>query len=171
MCDFLSWIEKDGKNYFLTSADLASRRGKALRKHCRNEADLVGHGAIRWFYGEFTGGTDRECTVFSTPSNFPPEIAAAIKAGQFRGMGEPIGLLRPSAWAEYERIKQPAWAEYERIKQPACAEYERIQRAAWAAHERIQQPAWAAYERIQQPAFWDLFAIESNQADAWQFKV
>ena len=146
MCEFISWIEKDGKNYFLTSADLASKRGQQLRRHCKNDDDLVGHGAIRWFYGEFKDGIDKECTDFTDPLNFPEDITCAIKNGSFRGLGLPVELL-----------SQPALADYEKIRQPALADY-----------EKIQQSALADYEKIRQSAFWDLFALESNRTMRWR---
>ena len=152
MCEFVSWIEKDGKCYFLTAADLASKRGKQLIKHCKNDDDLVGHGAIRWFYGEFTGGTERECTDFASPDNFPREIVAALIAGKFRSMGSPLGMLNDIARAKYKEIEQPARVKYEEIEQPAWAKYKEIKQTARAKYEEIKQTAWAKYEEIEQPA-------------------
>ncbi len=167
MCEFISWIEKNGKHYFLTSEDLASKRGKELRAHCRSDDDLVGHGAIRWFYGEFEGGIEHECTDFTNPNNFPEVIVSAILGGKFRGMGAPFGLLNDHALAEYEKIKQSARAEYEKIDQPARAEYKKIKQSARAEYKKIDQPARAEYKKIDQPAFWDLFAIEENRSSSW----
>ena len=170
MCEFVSWIEKDGKNYFLTSADLASKRGIELREHCGDDDDLVGHGALRWFYGGFEGGVQRECTDFSTPLNFPAEIVEAIKAGKFRGMGCPVGLLNDAAWAECVKIVDPAraerdkivnaaWAEFDKIVDPARAEYDKVRyaaraecvkivNAARAERDKIVNAAWAEYNKI-----------------------
>ena len=146
MCEFVSWIEKDGKCYFLTAADLASKRGKQLIKHCKNDDDLVGHGAIRWFYGEFKGGKDRECTDFSSPNNFPREIVTAMLEGKFRGMGSPLAVLNRTALAKYEEIRRTARAKYKEIK----------------------QTAWAKYKEIEQAAIWDLITQAANRSRAWQ---
>ena len=179
MCEFVSWIEKDGKNYFLTGADLASKRGKALRKHCRSDDDLPGHGAIRWFYGEFTGGIDKEHTDFRNPKRFPPEIVEAIKGGLMRGMATPQGLLSQAAYAEYRKVTQAAYAEYRKVTQAAYAEYEKVTQPAEAEYRKVTQPAYAEYEKVTQaaeaeyrkvtqPAFWDLFADPQNREHAWR---
>ena len=126
MCEFISWIEKENKVYYLTSSDLASKRGKQLIKHTRREEDLVGHGAIRWFYGEFKGGTEKECTDFSSPDNFPKEIVEDIKLGKFKGMGICKETLTQSAYEEYEKIEHSAYEEYKKIEQTAYKEYEKI---------------------------------------------
>ena len=120
MCDFISWIEKDSQVIFLTADDVFNtKEGKELQKYCQDKSDLVGHGAIRRYYGNFKGGTEKECTDFSTPDNFPLEIVKAIKSGKMAGLGIAEGLLTKSALAEYEKIRQPAWAEYDKITQSA----------------------------------------------------
>ena len=189
MCEFISWIEKDGKNYFLTSADLASKRGIELREHCGDDDDLVGHGALRWFYGGFEGGVQRECTDFSTPLNFPAEIVEAIKAGKFRGMGCPVGLLNDAARAERDKIVDAARAEFDKIVDAARAEYNKIVNAARAERDKIVDPARAERDKIVDPAraefdkivdparaeydkvvdktLWDLFMIIENRNPAW----
>ena len=152
MCEFVSWIEKDGKNYFLTSADLASKRGIELREHCGDDDDLVGHGALRWFYGGFEGGVQRECTDFSTPLNFPAEIVEAIKAGKFRGMGCPVGLLNDAAWAECVKIVDPARAERDKIVNAAWAEFDKIVDPARAEFDKVVDPARAEYDKVRYAA-------------------
>jgi hypothetical protein len=167
MCERYSWIEKDGHVLFLTPYDVfETERGRQLQKHTPSRKDWHGHGAIRWYY-DLTGGTNCECTDFSTPANFPPELASAIKDGRMWGFGiteEMLEMLttaaraeyekiQQAARAEYEKVQQAAWAEYEKIEQTAWAEYEKIQKAAWAEYETLQQPAWAVYQKIQQPAW------------------
>jgi hypothetical protein len=154
MCEFISWKEYHGKIYFLTADQIFNTpRGKELQAHTSRE-DWVGHGAIAFYYNLPEGELVRncECTDFSTPDNFPEVIAAAIRNGEFRGLGTPEGLLSKPAWAEYEKVRQPAWAEYEKVQQPALAEYEKVQQAALAEYEKVQQAAWAEYEKVQQPA-------------------
>jgi len=105
MCEFISYIEKGrGKNkktYFLTGEQVFnSVRGTALQEYTKSKDDLTGHGAIRWFY-ELEGGTERECTDFSKPDNFPTEIVEAIKKGEMRGFPFPRGLLSTPLDADY----------------------------------------------------------------------
>ena len=175
MCQFISWKNYQGKNYFLTSADLATKEGKKLS---RPEVidDLCGHGAIEAYYPELKGkGKNMECTDFSSPANFPLDIAKAIKEGKFQGFGICLEILTPKAQFEYNKIQQPAYAEYlkieqsasakyEKIEQPAYAEYIKIQQPAYAEYQKIKQLAWAEYEKIIQPA-WDEY--EKMQQLAW----
>jgi hypothetical protein len=123
-----------------------TKEGKELQKYCGNNRDYIGHGAIRHYFGNFTGGIEHEYTDFSSPDNFPKEIVEAIKAGQFRGLGIDEGLLTKKAWAEYNKIEQPARAEYEKIRQSARAEY----------------------DKIKQSAFWDLFKNKKNRPKCWR---
>ena len=55
MCEFISWIEYEKKNYFLTDKDLESKEGKSLIKFLGSSfrEDIKGHGAIRTY---FNGG-------------------------------------------------------------------------------------------------------------------
>ena len=92
MCQFLSWIEKGNKVYFLTSKQIDSPKGEILKKRFRGEGELVGHAAIRAFY-DIDDGKECECSNFTTPANFPDILVRAIKRGDFRGMATPEGLL------------------------------------------------------------------------------
>ncbi len=83
MCEFVSWAEYKGEIFFLTNKEMKSRRGKELITHTVDKSDLVGHGAILWFYGLGRKTTaQHECEDFSSPDNFPPRIVDAIKSGQ-----------------------------------------------------------------------------------------
>ena len=180
MCHFISWIDLEGQLYYLTSKELRSKRGKELKEYLGSAYadDVVGHGAIDWYYDLKGLGVHKECTNFSSPANFPDEIVRKIKSGAFMGMGVCPELLNKAALAEYERIRQPAWAEYEKIAQPAWAEYKRVEQSAWAEYEKIQQLAWAEYkrveqsalaeyEKIQQTTFWRLISDAKNRSTAW----
>jgi len=151
MCEFISWIEHDGKNWYLTKSELNSAKGKELLEYCGCAEDLVGHGAIR-HYHDFDGGFDKELADFSDPSRFPAEIVQAMKDGLFEGMGLPMEVLTPEAQAEYDKIVQPAWAEYEKIWQSARAEYDKIVQSARAEYKKTVQSARAEYDKIEQPA-------------------
>ena len=149
MCDFISWIEVGEDILFLTGKDVfETKRGRELQVYCQSSVDLVGHGAIRRYYG-ITGGTKRECTDFSSPDNFPAQIVKAIKAGEFRGLGKDLKLLTPSALTEYEKVGQPTWAEYDKVRQSVWAEYQRAKQYALTEYEKVEQSARAEYEKVQ----------------------
>jgi len=192
MCGFISWIEHDGKNWYLTNKELNSDKGKELLEYCGRAEDLVGHGAIRQYY-DFDGGFDKGCTDFTDPSMLPTEIVKALKDGLFEGIGLPWGILTSEARAEYDKGTQQAQAEYDKIEQPAHVEYEKIRQQAWAEYikitqptqaeserygkirlpawaeyVKIQQPAWDKCEKITQPAFWNLFKEPNNRIEAWR---
>lgn len=77
MCDFISWIEKDGKLYYLTDAEIFSPKGKKKLAGCSGN-DFIGHGAIRRYFG-LNGGHDKEVRSFWDVSRLPTELAAKIK--------------------------------------------------------------------------------------------
>ena len=158
MCDFISWIEKDGQVYYLTYRDIYNtRRGKELRNHCMSKDDLSGHGAIRYYYDNFTGGAEKECTDFTTPANFPPEIVEDIKAGKFRGLGINKELLTAPALKLYEETEAQALKLYKETKAPA-----------WKLYEETEAQAWKLYEETKAQAFWDIFKIVKNRKKLWR---
>jgi len=67
MCEFPSWIEKDGVSYWNTDA--------LLDQHGIDYEDGVGHSAIRLIW-HINGGEEHEF-----PEDIPPEMAADIKSG------------------------------------------------------------------------------------------
>jgi cell division septum initiation protein DivIVA len=158
MCKFLSWIEKpNGELKYISNFELNTRDGKKLKEKLNDDAvfydDIQGHGAIREYFGlRCNDGINKEYTDFSSPDNFPKEIAQKIKNGEFSEIGINRHLLTELAGIEYEKIRQSAWKEYEKIIQPARDEYERIARPAMDKYERIGQLAWDEYERIARPA-------------------
>jgi len=117
MCEFVSWIKDKKKIHFLTANQVFDTpRGKLLRDHIGERGcpadDYVGHGAIRFFYELDSGiGTQKECTNFSTPQNFPPQIVKAIKDGKFWRLGIPEGILTAPAREAYCKAKAQAFAE------------------------------------------------------------
>mgnify|MGYP001569069137 FL=1 len=184
MCEFISWKEFDeGVVLFLTARDMYhTQRGKELQVFSGSQDDLIGHGAIDFFFDLKSKGKDKECTDFSTPDNFPPAIVKAIKAGEFRGLGVAKELLIPLAWAKYEKVKTSAWMEYEKVRVSAMAEYEKVKDLAQVEHEKVEALAWAEYEKVKTPAqeeyekvknktFWDLFAVTENCAKNWREDV
>lgn len=178
MCEFISWIERDGAVVFLTGRDLKTSRGKAMRERIGD--DVCGHGAIREYWDIAPGvGTERECDDFSTPDNFPALIVDAIKNGEFRGIGIAEDLLTPealsgyrsaagTAMSEYESVTDAARAEYSRVFCSSWAECDRGEAAAWSEYDRIRSAARNEYRRVEASAFWDLFANPNNRPEAWR---
>ena len=176
MCDFISWIEREGHIYLFTNKELNTKEGRKIQKGLKDN-DVRGHGVIREYWG-LKDGVNKECEDFSTPDNFPKEIVKAVKLGQYSEIGFNLDLLNSAGKAEYEKIRQPALveykkieqsalAEYEKIEQPALAEYEKIEQPALAEYKKIEQPAWAEYEKIKQTAFWDIFKHKKYRNKKW----
>ena len=146
MCEFISWIEKKElvtgkpKLYFLTGKQVfETEKGKELQAWCKSKDDLVGHGAIRHFYGlEQDEGEIRECTDFSTPHNFPNAIVTAIKDGEMRGLGTPQGLLSKPLYDKYQ------------------------------ADLKLLDDKYQADCKLLGDKYWDLFAIRENRSEAWR---
>lgn len=192
MCNFISWIEfEGGDTLFLTAKDIyETKRGEELRFHCQSVDDLVGHGAIRWYYHDILGGKEIERINFSSPKNFPNKIVKAIKDGEFRGLAVIPSLLvqtirikynrlQGSALAEYNRAWRSALAEYHKALGPVQAEYvktggstlakyKKVQEPAWAEFKRVDESAQAEYEKVRQTIFWDLFSNPKNRVKAWR---
>src|ERR1035437_3261561 len=132
MCNFVSWIEYEGKEYFLVNEDLDTKAGKKLLLS-NVVSDLAGHGAILSYYPELNGkGEKKECEDFSTPDNFPKSIAKAIKKGKLSRIGICFDVLNEKGKKQYHKIKDQALAEYNKIKDPALAEHNKIKDQAWA---------------------------------------
>lgn len=86
MSDFVSWYLKNvGRKetiLYLNDNDIFNTKaGKELQEYCGRERDFCGHGSIARYY-ELTsemGLKRNECSDFSSPKNFPPEIVKDIK--------------------------------------------------------------------------------------------
>ena len=169
MCEFISWIEKKGKVYFLTDEQVYnSPTGEVLNKWSQNiEEDKKGHGAIR-FYFNLEGGKERECTDFSKPDNFPIEIVIAIKNGQFQSFGRPEGLLSQPKWdaidKEYHARRDAIHKEY----QPKWDAIHKEYHAKRDAIHKKYQAKWDAIDIEYHVKFWQAFAIKRNRAEAWK---
>ena len=155
MCEFISWIEYEKKNYFLTDKDLESKEGKSLIKFLGNnfQEDIKGHGAIRTYFNggnqelgkKLQWGKEKENTDLSSPDNFPPEIVLAIKEGRMSRIGMSLDLLNDKGEKEYNKITDQAWAEYNKIKDPALAEYNKIKdQEFWKifSQKKYRNPLW-----------------------------
>ena len=155
MCEFISWIEKEGTVLFLNPNDVYdTKRGKELQDYCKDNRDLIGHGAIKWFYSITTDVAERECIDFSSPNNFPPEIADAIKKGLMAGFDVPFpkGLLagaaegsRDEARAAYDEARA-AYNEARDAYNEARAAYDEA-RAAYNEARAAYDKARDAYDK------------------------
>ena len=150
MCEFISAIKKQVKGkdkyYFLTAKDLATPNGEILRKKYAGTDNVWGHTAIREFYGLREGeGWEWEETDFSTPTNFPPEIVEAIKAGAFRGMGYPTELLTAAAQKAYNEARATAQKAYYEARATAEKAYYEARATAEKAYNEAIAPANKAY--------------------------
>ena len=83
MCDLISYVEKEGKYFFITGKDL---RDKHIKKFLDGTKDVIGHGFVRKVYN-IKGGTDRENRDFWN-GDLPDEIKQAWNAGEFDGLLE-----------------------------------------------------------------------------------
>jgi vacuolar-type H+-ATPase subunit E/Vma4 len=170
MCQFVSWIEYKGKEYFLINADLETKAGEKLLKP-EVIADLCGHGAILSYYPELKGkGENGECSNFSKQSNFPKAIAKAIKQGKMSRIDICLDVLNDKGKKQYHKINDQAWAEYHKINDPALAEYNKISDPAWAEYEKISDPALAEYNKITYQA-WAEYEKISDQVLAEYEKI
>jgi hypothetical protein len=83
MCQHISWIELfNGAVLFLTDKEVFSEEGR-LRLSGTLHNDIVGHGAIRTFYGlSRNEGIDYEVNDFWNKERFPKEIAQYLESPQ-----------------------------------------------------------------------------------------
>ena len=107
MCHFVSWKDLEGELYYLTCSDLSTKKGRELRKYLGTKFadDIMGHGAIDWFFELNGKGINKEVDDFSSPENFPKEIADKIKKGMFEDIGFDESLLNAGGKKAYEKIK------------------------------------------------------------------
>ncbi len=189
MCDLISWYElPNGKIRFLTEKQLfKTERGQALLKEYPDPKDWCGHQIIKEYYHSRVNGKGCECTDFSSPSNFPHEIAQAIKVGEYRGYisKEILIMLTPEALIVYaEREKAyDEWvkADAERVKADAewMKAYDEWRKAdaewmkaydEWRKADDEWRKADAEWRKAehQHKHFWDLFAVIENRKVEWR---
>lgn len=149
MCEFISWKEiktADGSMelLFLTHDDIFNTsRGAELRQLTTPE-DFVGHGAIAFYYQiDANKGVDRECTNFSSPDNFPPEIVSALKAGKLWGIVEyfPEGLLCVPLYDDYKAKRDALDEDYNAKHDALYADYK-------AKHDALFEDCKAKHDAL-----------------------
>lgn len=187
MCHFVSWIEKNRNVLFLTGDDVFhTTRGKKLQKWCGCSEDLIGHGAIRWYF-ECKNGYEYECFDFSTPKNFPKEIVKAIKSGKMRGLAAPDKLLlkgvRDKLLTKINKTRQKNVQQaLNRISKNKEARYDPNKN--YGGKHPFNHFIWDETQEgfkfwknnnkneksfeISMDAFWDAFAIKKNRPKVWR---
>jgi len=190
MCKFVSWKENPftSRLYYLKNADLDTPEGIKLKMYLDKmfTEDIPGHGAVTqyWEYKgvDISNLRQFEITDFSSPKNFPEEIADAIKAGQFSLIGcpdEPQQLLNKTGmkllkndpewdkacaeWAKARAKWDKAGAELDK----AGAEYDKAC-AEWAKARAEYDKARAKWAKARQSIFWRIFSDPKNRKRAWK---
>jgi len=157
MCEFVSWVETaDGKIWFLDDDKLKTKKGQGLIEWTKCNSDLRGHGAIRHYFKLANhDGTDRECTDFTSPDNFPPEIVSAIKAGKMRGFNaQPEGLLTASTYKVYQESRASAYKIYEEALDSADRVYQETIVSVEKVYQETRTSADRVYQETIASAYW-----------------
>ena len=68
---------------------------------------------------------------FGESVDIAPELCESV-ASELDFAWAAENLLKATAYAEYERVRNAAYAEYERVTDPALAEYERVTASEFA---------------------------------------
>lgn len=149
MCDFISWIEltKNGKTgvLFLTDAEVYDDPlGKEKLRLCQHN-DLIGHGAIRAYYGLMVHeGKEHEQRHFWN-ATLPPIIAEKIADFDLhwgRMFSNGVFQLNDLRWLICNapaRFKTKAWKQF--LKQGPSREDLRDV-VLWCATTRFKTKAW-----------------------------
>ena len=184
MCDFVSWIETKNRVLFLTDANIRDWERAGDRPACPDKSERVGHGAIRLFYGlNETDGINKECTNFSSSSNFPVPIAKAIKDGKITcNLVFPKGLASDELYADYTAKRSLLYADYIAKLKPLDDAYyakrnpledaydaqRNLLDADYDAKRTMVYDAYAAKRTILNDVCWDKFKEIKNRAPVWR---
>jgi hypothetical protein len=172
MCDFISWIEKDGKIYYLDKHCLLTKEGKELRKYLGDhfENDIKGHGAIDRYWGLKGKGVHKECTDFSTPENFPKVIVDALLNGDLIGIGIPytFQVLNKSAYDKYKKVRNSEYDEYLKVEDLAYDEYLKVRDLAYDKYEKVRDSIYDKYEKVEKNTFWEIFLKKEKRSRNWK---
>ena len=194
MCEFISWVEKEGRVYFLTQ-DLIHNtpRGDEIQRRFPGSGEIIGHAAIRAYFELDESGVSKEQTDFGTPNNFPPVIVEAIKKDELRGDGFPQGLLLTNLYDDYKTKRKLIDDDYEVKRKPIYDDYETkhkliyddyevkrklinddylakcklINDDYWTKHKLIYDDYWVKGKLIDDD-YWGLFTISENRNPAWR---
>lgn len=175
----MSWVTYDGHLYYLTANILNCREGRELMRREGEHflTDSQGHGIILEFYGlPHVQKNHHVCHDFTSPENFPLEIAESLRRGSQAG----IGLPPPD---QYDNLLVPGLPAWERARREI--EVTRAtQEAAAAFCREAPHPSREYYDRYRvfserrrehntalvraSETFWSLFRDPRNRAPAWR---
>jgi hypothetical protein len=189
MCEFLSCVKTQDKNgkdkYYYLTHDLIHNtpRGEMIQKKYFGDGEVIGHTAIREYFEIRAGqGENWECTDFTTPKNFPAVIARAIKRGEFRGFGNPVGLLSFAVNAKWNAERDAVYAKWKAERDAVNAKWKpksdavfakwNAERdavyAKWKPKSDAVNAKWNAERDAVNAIFWELFSDPKNRAKAWK---
>jgi len=103
MCDWCSWIKKDGKVYYLTDDMIAAKWPNA------DVRDKIGHSAIEEYFPESKGGER-----FESPTIIPPMIALDVNKGHCDAM-QKAGGWAGARYSNDGNINSPWWIAVKEI--------------------------------------------------------
>lgn len=153
MCDWCSWIEKDGKIFFLRDDDIAAKWPEA------NVRDKIVHSAIEEFYPESKGGKHCE-----SPTRIPKEIAAEVGRGRMDAMAKAGGW----AGARYSKagvLNSPWWKKVKAV-------IEEVKSIKYFSNSGEINSDWEIFDTRDsaRDAAWDA-AVDSAGNAAWDAAV
>jgi len=157
MCEFFSWIEHEGKNYYINNDCLKDGRlEKHLGKYFKNE--VIGHGVIDFYFNLKGVGIHKEINNFDSLYMLPKEMVQDLKNMNFtQVVGFIPDVLTDEAKKEYNEIVSKAWEEYNEIVSKARKEY-----------DEIESKAYKEYDEIASKSFWNLFKVPNNRIEIWR---
>ena len=155
MCEFISWIEDCKEIYFLTCNDLNTKEGRKLVKELKDNKsfydDISGHGAIRKYFNlKLNQGKNKECSDFSNPNNFPPQIIKQIKNGNMQIISQGSNIFDSVA---KQLLTDPAFDIF------------LIKCCAFCI---LYHQAWDEYKKSIDKNFWKIFSKKSNRKECWR---
>jgi len=107
MTEFINWVQHGSSTrakYWYMTFDLIyhTPRGEILQLRWPGDGGFAGHAAIRSYF-ELDTGFSANCSDFTSPDKFPPQIVEAVKEGQFRGVGMSLDLLTKESIERYSQ--------------------------------------------------------------------
>jgi hypothetical protein len=127
MCDFYSWIEKDGKLFYLDDKTIETHWPKDdVREH-------IGHAAIEAIYPEAIGGQHRENAI-----EIPPQIAKEINRGHMNKMAK-AGGWNGARYTSRGHLCSPWWKNAEQF-------IEAIKQTQWLDNHGKIKKEWKIFE-------------------------
>jgi hypothetical protein len=127
MCDFYSWIEKDGKLFYLDDKTIEARWPND------DDREHIGHAAIEAIYPEAIGGQHRENAI-----DIPPQIAKEINRGHMAKMAK-AGGWNGARYTSRGHLCSPWWKNAEQF-------IEAIKQNQWLDNHGKIKKEWKIFE-------------------------